>query len=188
MAVPAYREAIRLDPQMADAYLNLGNVYLEMNNLVQAAAQFKKALEIDPAMERAQRGLEKTQTRREEAKKSSGPFGRLVDPAKVAPAAGPLGRELSDSERILDRKTLFTLLSQVQTDLQEVLDCLRGSINPAMHTLNRLLTHQTSMHGETLSKTEALEQFQQAHEAFAPRLQQFRRVLQQLREHEAKVK
>jgi len=41
---------------MADAYLNLGNVYNAMKNFAQAASHFKKALELKPGLERACRG------------------------------------------------------------------------------------------------------------------------------------
>jgi tetratricopeptide (TPR) repeat protein len=188
MAIPAYREAIRLDPKMADAYLNLGNVYLEMGNLSQATAQFKKALEINPQLERARRGLEKSDARVDAAKKSLSPFGRLVNPDTIHQTDQSPSRELTDDERQQDRHALFDLVAQTQADLTELMDCLRERIDPAVRTLNRLLTHQKSMHGEMLTKGDAFEQFQEAHTAFAPRLRQFRHDLEQLRDHEAKLK
>jgi tetratricopeptide (TPR) repeat protein len=187
MAIPAYREAIRLDPKMADAYLNLGNVYLEMGNLAQAATQFRKALEIEPDLERARRGLEKTETRLEVARQSASPFGRLVKIDEVPREAKAPGRELSEAERAADRRVLSELVAQALVDLKELTDCLRDQIDPTVRALNRMLTHQASPHGETMSKTEALERFQEARTAFVPRLRQFRRVLQQVRDHEASV-
>lgn len=187
MAVPAYREAIRLDPKMADAYLNLGNVYLDMGNLSQATMQFKKALEIEPNLERAQRGLEKAETRIESAKQSASPFGRLVKIDEATPEDKTPGRELSDRERAEDRRIIAELVSQTLLDLEELSTCLKEQVDPTVRTLNRKLTHQASPHGEAVSKAEALEKFQEARTAFLPRLRQFRRVLQQLRDHEASV-
>jgi tetratricopeptide (TPR) repeat protein len=188
MAIPAYREAIRIDPTMADAHLNLGNVYLEQGNLPQAEAQYKKALEIDPGLERARRGLEKTAARRDAAKQSSSPFGRLVNLEGTPRPEETIGRELSTAERIKDRKYLFELLDQILMDVRELTDCLAGQVDPGLRTLNRLLTHQASMHGEPLTKTEALERYQEACTALSPRLRHFRRLLRQLRDHEAEVK
>lgn len=188
LAVPAYREAIRLDPKMADAYLNLGNVYLEMGNLPQAATHFRKALEIDPTLDRASRGLEKVAARQEAARQAKSPFGRLVNAAEAPREADSPGRTLSDDERRHDRHVINDLVTQAKLDLDELVGCLKTQIDPSVRTLNRLLTHQKSVHGEQISKTEALEQFQEARKAFAPRLRQFRRVLQLLRDHEAEIK
>jgi tetratricopeptide (TPR) repeat protein len=189
LAIPAYREAIRLDPKMADAYLNLGNVYLEMGNLPQAAAQFRKALEISPDLERARRGLEKADDKLRAARSAESPFGRLVNPDSVGgtDVVAP-GRELSDSERQHDRAELFEMLTQTETDLKELLDCLGDKLDPAVRTLNRLLTHGESPHGVGQTKSEALESYRQALAAFEPRLLQFRRILKQQRDHEARLK
>lgn len=190
MAIPAYREAIRLDPKMADAYLNLGNVYLEMGNLSQAAAQFKKALELDPSLERAKRGLEKSDARVAAAKEkdSTNPFGRLVKTEEIHDASTMSDRVLSEEDRIADRQALCTLLEQTGASLDELATCLKEQLDPAVRTLNRLLTHQKSMHGETMSKTEALELFQEVRAALEPRLQDFRGRISHLRDHEAKFK
>jgi tetratricopeptide (TPR) repeat protein len=188
MAVPAYREAIRIDPKMADAHLNLGNVYLEQGNLPLAETQYKKALELDPDLERARRGLELTAARRDAAKQSSSPFGRLVNLEEPPKPEESTARELTAPERIKDRKALFELLEQVLLDVKELTECLGGQVDPGLRTLNRLLTHQASMHGEPLTKTEALQQYQEARTAFVPRLRHFRRLMRQLRDHEAQVK
>ncbi|MGQ0635603.1 MAG: tetratricopeptide repeat protein [Planctomycetaceae bacterium] len=191
MAIPAYREAIRLDPQMADAYLNLGNVYVAMHNFPQAISQFKKALELDPNLERAQRGLARAESAAEDLKKGFSPFGRLVGSAPEDQNKSnepPAARVLAEDERIRDRRRLSELFEQTQLDQGELLGCLKSQLDPAVKTLNRLLTHRTSPHGEPLSKAEALENFSVACKAFAPRLAQFRRVMQQMREHEASVK
>lgn len=190
MAIPAYREAIRLDPKMADAYLNLGNVYLAMQNLPQATTHFKKALDLDPKLERAQKGLEQAEALSREAAAQRSPFGRLVDTAAEHGGSSPEGcsRELTEEERIRDRRAVGEILSQVQLDLDEMLASLKAQVEPGVKTLNRLLTHRASLHGESLTKADAYENFVEARKAFLPRLTQFRRALQRLREHEASVK
>lgn len=192
MAVPAYREAIRIDPKMADAHLNLGNVYIEMGNFAQAITHFKKALEIDPKMERAQRALHKAEQRKDATLQGAkNPFGRLVGAAAdeaVASEQPPAGRVLTDAERIADRRMIATLVEQVGVDLGELVGCLKTRVEPSVKTLNRLLTHRASPHGETTTKGEAFENFAEAHKAFSPRVQKFRRALEQLRDHEAHLK
>jgi tetratricopeptide (TPR) repeat protein len=191
MAVPAYREAIRLDPLMADAYLNLGNVYLEMGNITQSLAQFRKALEIQPGMKRAQQGLEKAQARADAAKGATSPFGRLVDPKESIAAQGvpPLtSHEPTEEERTKDRQTVFDAVTSIETDAREVIGCLKERIDSAVRTLNRLLTHRPSPHGEHLSKTEAFEQFEEACQAFEPRCDQLKASVQRLRDHEGTMK
>ena len=47
-AIGEYDEAIRLDPQLALAYLNRGAVYNEENEFSKAIADCDKAIELDP--------------------------------------------------------------------------------------------------------------------------------------------
>lgn len=187
LAVPAYREAIRLDPKMADAYLNLGNVYTAMNNFAQAASNYKKALEIKPGLERAQRGLERAEAELSASKNARSPFGRLVnaDLAPTAKASAPVARELSDEERQLDRQALSGLAAQLETDLADVLAALADDLEPAIHTLNKMLTQALSPHGVSITKAEARENFVAARALYVPRLAQLQKTLRLLRDHEA---
>jgi tetratricopeptide (TPR) repeat protein len=190
MAIPAYREAIRLDPKMADAYLNLGNVYLEMGNVAQAILQFKKALEIRPGFERAERGLARAEERLNAAKQADNPFGRLVNTESMtqAGAGDAPARELTEEERERDRRKVFEILVRAQADLHELTEWLEQQLEPSLKTLNRLLTHRASPHGVSITKAEALEMFEQAKAGYPPRLAQFRRAVQQLRDHEGNMK
>ncbi|MDD4050812.1 MAG: tetratricopeptide repeat protein [candidate division Zixibacteria bacterium] len=47
-AVVAYQGAIKMDPTMSDAYLNLGSIYFAQNNLEKAAENFQKVTELTP--------------------------------------------------------------------------------------------------------------------------------------------
>jgi len=189
MAVPAYREAIRLDPKMADAYLNLGNVYSQMNNFAQAIAHFKKALEIEPGMERAVRGMEKAEAALAASKPAPNPFGRLVNPEQAPAAAAPAaaGRELTADERLRDRRGLHELLTQLDPQLQDVLAALSDELDPAVRTLNKMLTQPISPHGVSITKAEALDGFILARAKYLPRLAKLQKTLRQLRDHEARI-
>ena len=43
-----YEKAIELDPDAADAYNNLGNVYANQGNTTKAIESYKKAIELNP--------------------------------------------------------------------------------------------------------------------------------------------
>jgi tetratricopeptide (TPR) repeat protein len=47
-AIMEFEEAIRLDPDHADAYLKLGTAYYTQGKLDEAIAEYKKAVELDP--------------------------------------------------------------------------------------------------------------------------------------------
>lgn len=188
MAVPAYREAIRLEPRMADAYLNLANVYVRLNNFAQAVTNYKKALDLEPRLERAQRGLERAEAELNATKKKTTPFGRLVNPnANPASSGAPSipSRELSDDERQADRHSLFDLMNQVESDLGELLEALSDQLDPAVRTLNKMLTQPQSPHGASITKAEALDNFTEARAQYVPRLAQLQATLRRLRDHEA---
>jgi tetratricopeptide (TPR) repeat protein len=189
LAVPAYREAIRLEPRMADAYLNLGNVYTAMKNFVQAASNYKKALDLNPDLERARRGFERAEAELNASKSARSPFGRLVKPDPTPATRNPAAesRELTEVERQLDRQVLHGLVIQLERDLAEVLESLSKNLDPAIRTLNKMLTQSLSPHGVSITKAEALENFVDARAVYAPRLAQLQKALRQLRDHEARL-
>jgi len=189
LAVPAYREAIRLEPRMADAYLNLANVYSELKNFPQAITHYKKALELNPDLERAIRGLERAEARLDARKQELSPFGRLVDPDQAladthAPDAA--GRELTEKEREHDRRSLHELLQQMEFELQEVVTVIIEELDPAVKTLNKMLTQPVSPHGVSMTKAEALDGFILARAKYQPRLAKLLKTIRHLRDHEAR--
>jgi tetratricopeptide (TPR) repeat protein len=188
LAVPAYREAIRLEPRMADAYLNLGNVYVAMKNFAQAASHFRKALDLEPGQERAIRGLEKAEAELEEAKNKASPFGRLVAPPAAEPAGSAVAastRELTEDERRRDRRKLEDLLALLQTEYDALHRTISGQLNPAVRTLNKMVTQPLSPHGVSITREEAFDQFLEARSMYLQQLAPFQTTLRQLREHEA---
>ncbi len=47
-AIASYREALRIDPELAEAHLNLGNTLRGLNQPEEAIASFRRALELRP--------------------------------------------------------------------------------------------------------------------------------------------
>lgn len=60
-AIGAYERALALDPAVPHVHYNLGLIYLERNDLGQAAVQFQRALETDPGDKDARQYLRKLQ-------------------------------------------------------------------------------------------------------------------------------
>ncbi|HBL13842.1 MAG TPA: hypothetical protein DD379_21085, partial [Cyanobacteria bacterium UBA11162] len=53
--------AIQLDPNLAGAYNNLGNVLSNQGKLEEAVANFQKAIQLDPNLADTQNNLRETQ-------------------------------------------------------------------------------------------------------------------------------
>jgi hypothetical protein len=104
--------------------------------------------------------------------------------ARESPAAA---RELGNDERIRDRRSLHGLLAQIEPQLQEVLAALSEELDPAVRTLNKMLTQPISPHGVSMTKAEALDGFILARAKYLPRLAKLQKTLRQLRDHEAQI-
>ena len=138
MAISAYREAIRIDPEMAEAHQNLANVYADMKNYQQAILHYKQALELRPGFDRARRGLEHVQQALKQAKQAISPFGRLVTSAAPRPRATPVvERQLTDDERLADRKAVHSLAHDIETAAKALFKVLQTEFEPSLLALNR---------------------------------------------------
>ena len=60
-AFAQYQEALRLDPDYAEAYNNLGILYAKAGQVEQARTQWETALKLKPGYEDARRNLQKLQ-------------------------------------------------------------------------------------------------------------------------------
>jgi tetratricopeptide (TPR) repeat protein len=47
-AIPAYREALRLNPNLSSAYVDMGTVFASQGRLEDAVAEYRKAVELNP--------------------------------------------------------------------------------------------------------------------------------------------
>lgn len=182
MAVSAYREAIRIEPEMVDGHVNLANVYVEMKNVQQAILHYKKALELNPQHESALRGLEVAENNRSVAKKAISPFGRLVEQGTMrAKTTAKAGRQLTDAERIDDRKKVFNLCAEVDHAARRYLQHLQDVLEPRLSALNRGIA-QGPEGNFTLSKL--YDDYQAAITDALEMRRTFKRKTLELRSHE----
>lgn len=186
LAISSYREAIRINPEFIDAYLNLGDVYLEMKNFSQAKVQFNKVLELDPENKHAQRGMAKTQDAQSTSRNSISPFGRLVTENQLAEnQKGRSVRELSDSERLEDRQAAYDLASDIKSLSEDFLKIAKESLGANLIDLNRTVMQSEEAPTELYS---SVQRFKSALGQF----NDFKEVLEQksnaLRQHDAKYR
>jgi predicted Zn-dependent protease len=71
-AIDAYQRALMLDSRAPHVHYNLGLIYLERNEPLQAASHFQSALESDPSDPDARRWLDRIQQASEQTGHSSG--------------------------------------------------------------------------------------------------------------------
>src|SRR5205823_8529718 len=70
LAIHAYREALRINPLLADAHYNLGNLHFEKEHFKQAADCYQQACKLRPNFEKAQEGLEAARAALDEQKET----------------------------------------------------------------------------------------------------------------------
>jgi hypothetical protein len=82
---------------------------------------------------------------------------------------------------------LHGLLKQLESELQDVQAALLDELDPAVRTLNKMLTQSISPHGVSITKAEALDGFILARAKYLPRLAKLQKTLGKLRVHEAQI-
>jgi tetratricopeptide (TPR) repeat protein len=185
MAVSAYREAIRLEPQMAEAHLNLANVFVEMGNFQQAIIHYQSALDINPDSKRAQLGLEEAEKSINQAKHAISPFGRLVDEDRVRSKATPqIVRELSEFERVDDRQAVYELTGAIRAATVDLLRQVRSRVEPALTMLHRMVAQGSTA---PLAVNKALTDYRAAVVQCAEVRRLLKRKILELRAHEEKI-
>jgi tetratricopeptide (TPR) repeat protein len=177
MSVSAYKEAIKLAPDFAEAYLNLANVFMDMGSLQQAVTMFQKALELRPNFEKAKRGLDKAQEAIAQAKKRESPFGRLVDAEVRAKAVPVMERELTDEERLEDRRQIRILMEAMA---QDAIKHLEQVLERKLHELHVTITSND----QGLMLTRNAREFREAVDRWNELRHKLHRRMLELRAHE----
>lgn len=161
MAISAYKEAIKLKPDLVDAHLNLGNIYVDMKNMGLALQCFQAALKHDPNSAKAKASLQNAQSNQKTLRKSTSPFGRLVDieeldkqNADVAP------RVLSAADRVTERELVQAVTKKVRTSVKELAPLLEESLPSQLHRLERVVL-------DTDNKMSSAEHFELFEESLA---------------------
>src|SRR5262249_1474729 len=140
MAVQAYREALKLNPRMADAHLNLANIYLEKGQFRPAMQHYEQALQLRPNWEKASDGL--TQAR------------EALAPQQPAAAAAPIPQDPNahlDPDR--HRNYLVNLPQAAvdsDADIQRCFQVLEKELEPSIKDLSSSLLYRHQPSGANL--------------------------------------
>jgi tetratricopeptide (TPR) repeat protein len=157
MAISAYKEAVKLAPEMVDAHINLGNIYMEMKNVGLALRCFQTALRHEPGSAKAKRCLETAQSTQKTSRKEASPFGRLVDVADLDRQQQMTNSRVLDTvARLAERETVQKHSKIVRTSAREMIAMLEGTVPQQLHRLKIAILHAD----EHLDATDLLQKLQ----------------------------
>ncbi len=136
MAISAYKEAIRIKPDMIDAHLNLGLLYAEMNNAGLAQQCYMAVLKINPNSKKAKALLEQAQGTQKNARKSASPFGRLVDEDDLSRNLRSKDRRiLNEVQRDEEREMVQALTKRIRQQAKGLAPLLEDDVHDVLHQL-----------------------------------------------------
>ncbi len=180
MAISAYKEAIKLKPDMVEAHLNLGNIYVQMKNMGLALQCFQTALRYDPESKKAKLCLENAHSTQKSARKTASPFGRLVDGTETNQQPGSSGpRVLEPAERTAERELVQDVTKKVRSSAKALVPALEESLPGQMHRLQRIVLQSENR----LSSAEQVESFTQLLDDIGQLKASIAAGLQEVREH-----
>jgi tetratricopeptide (TPR) repeat protein len=158
MAISAYKEAIKLKPDLIEAHLNLGNIYVDMKNMGLALQCFQAAVRLDPNSKKARSSLEKAQLNQQNARRVVSPFGRLVDVKELDRQNVETGpRELDAASRHAERELVQEVTRKVRAGAKEMLPMLEETLHGQLHRLERIVLQTENR----FSSAENVESFSQ---------------------------
>ena len=140
MAISAYKEALKLKPNLIEAHLNLGNIYVDMKNMGLALRCFQTAVQLDPDSKKARSSLEKAQLNQQNARREVSPFGRLVNIEELDRQNVETGpRELDAAGRRAERELVQEVTRKVRAGTKEMLPMLEETLHSQLHRLERIV-------------------------------------------------
>src|SRR5262249_15285507 len=132
LAIQAYREALRLNPRMADAHLNLGNLFLEKSQPKVAMQHYNQALELRPNWAKALEARGHAEAlisppaadvgaaaQAQQATAGLGDLDRTADPVEHGPLLTALHSSSTESETF-GRQFQQLLLDEVEPAIKEL--------------------------------------------------------------------
>jgi tetratricopeptide (TPR) repeat protein len=159
MAISAYKEAIKLKPDLVEAHLNLGNIYVDMKNMGLALQCFQAALKHDPNSKKAKTSLENAMSNQKTLRKSTSPFGRLVDVDELDKQNAEVTRRvLSAADRVSERELVQDVTKKVRTNAKELAPMLAETLPGQLHRLERIVLQTDTK----LSSAEHFESFEES--------------------------
>lgn len=159
MAISAYKEAIKLKPDLVEAHLNLGNIYVDMKNMGLALQCFQAALKHDPNSKKAKTSLENAMSNQKTLRKSTSPFGRLVDVDELDKQNAEVTRRvLSAGDRVSERELVQAVTKKVRTSAKELVPILEEALPGQLHRLERIVLQTDNK----LSSAEHFESFEES--------------------------
>src|SRR5262249_2511917 len=152
LAVQAYREAVRINPRMADAHLNLANLYLDKEQYGMAMSHYKQSLEVRPRWDKALNGLAQAEAAMAAADQpSASATGTTTAAGTVETGQTAAAKPLLDPDRTVDPNvhgSLLTNLHKATIDSEncgrDFLKILEDQIEPAIKDLSSCLLYPDS--------------------------------------------
>ena len=135
-AKTAYREALRLDPNSADAHHNLAGVYVELRELTLAITHYQKVLELRPSFPRAVEGLRKATLAMSQPKES------LVrnEPAVTTPTNSSPSLSAKVAAAAMDPKHARFLGRDIVRAAHDLQQHFENTIIPLLNHMRRLVS------------------------------------------------
>lgn len=180
MAISAYKEAVKLKPDMVDAWINLAHLYFDMRNYSLAQQCCQTVLRLDPDSRKARSMLQQVSSSHASAKMGASPFGRLVDEKALAARQQTTEpRVLDAADRNAERDLIREITKPCRRAARDVHTILIESIQPHLHQLQvAALARDTRM-----ANPELHEQFVTSVRALLEKRVEVSQGIQQIREH-----
>lgn len=139
MAISAWKEALKINPDFADAQLQLARTYSEMKNLGLAQKCLHDVLRLQPESARAKAMLAEIQDAAKAARSNASPFGRLVDLEALQQKANVAARVLTPAARDAEREMLQNLTKPVRQAARDLAPLLADTLPQQLHRLERIV-------------------------------------------------
>ena len=184
MAITAYREAIKLAPTMPEPYTNLGNMYIDMKNLIQAVKVLEEGLSHCPGHAKLTAVLAKARDIKDGIKKNESPLGRLVDEKELSQRqTHSVRKDLDPVDRSRERDTLREIVRTMRRLLKPAPAMIEDGLQRQLHTLNMAAVQNDPRCEAPASydrMTETLQQLDSIHRQTAAAIQEIRQHFQSL--------